>query len=211
MTHGQRPAGSSRNNDQRPSVPGRARRLATRTAVGGSTLAVVAAGTAFAAFAGASAPPQTDTVTNNAAPVKVKCPASASKHCKGKLALKTAKPVQQGSHKAVATLGRFPLPVEVNRFGLRATELAVTDAIRRCGCDGPVVLRQDGGTAFVTDGGHLILDCHLGWIPQPEALAQRLAAVPGVVEHGLFLGIASAVIAAAGDGEVTILGHPGAR
>ena len=110
--------------------------------------------------------------------------------------------------KAVETLGRFPLPVEVNRFGLVATKLAVIREARRVGCDGDVVLRRCDAREVVTDGGHLILDCHFGRIPAPEDLAARLATIPGVVEHGLFLGMATAVISASPTGEVTVLGHP---
>ena len=110
--------------------------------------------------------------------------------------------------KEVATLGRFPLPVEVNRFGLAATRAAVVREAALCGCEGAVAIRRTpDGTDFVTDGGHLILDCHLGRIAEPEVLAARLNAIPGVVEHGLFIGMAEAVIRAAPDG-VTILGHP---
>lgn len=112
--------------------------------------------------------------------------------------------------KAVSALGRFPLPVEVNRFGLAVTQSAVVREAKRCGCDGAVTLRGGGDRPFVTDGGHLILDCHFGRIPDAEALAARLSAIPGVVEHGLFVGIANAVISA-GPGGVTILGHPEAR
>ena len=111
--------------------------------------------------------------------------------------------------KAVPELGRFPLPVEVNRFGLAVTRAAVIREAARCGCHGAVTLRG-GDQPYVTDGGHLILDCRFGRIPDPEGLAARLSAIPGVVEHGLFLGIASAVISAGPDG-VTILGHPEAR
>ena len=113
------------------------------------------------------------------------------------------------ANKAVPELGRFPLPVEVNRFGLAVTRLAVIREAERCGCSGAVTLRG-GDQPFVTDGGHLVLDCRFGRIPEPEALAARLSAVPGVVEHGLFIGIASAVISTGPDG-VTILGHPEAR
>lgn len=109
--------------------------------------------------------------------------------------------------KAVATLGRFPLPIEVNRFGLAVTRAAVAREAARLGCTGEIVLRQAGTQPFVTDGGHLILDCHFGRIPQPDAMAAMLNAIPGVVEHGLFIGIACAVICAGADG-VTILGHP---
>ena len=112
--------------------------------------------------------------------------------------------------KAVDVLGRFPLPVEVNRFGLAATRIAVADEAKRCGCEGEIVLRRNGDTDFVTDGGHLILDCHFGRIPTPEDLAARLDRIPGVVEHGLFLGIASAIISASPMGDMTILGHPDA-
>ncbi len=112
--------------------------------------------------------------------------------------------------KAVAVLGRFPLPVEVNRFGLAVTRAAVIREAERCDCSGAVELRGRLQTPFVTDGGHLVLDCRFGRIPEPEALAARLAAIPGVVEHGLFIGIACAAISAGPDG-VTVLGHPEAR
>ena len=71
-------------------------------------------------------------------------------------------------------------------------------------------MRQDKGRDYVTDGGHLILDCRLGRVPVPEELASRLDVIPGVVEHGLFIGIASAVISASPAGDVTILGHSNA-
>jgi ribose 5-phosphate isomerase A len=99
--------------------------------------------------------------------------------------------------KEVAILGKFPLPVEVNRFGLGATRALL---IRQCadlGVTGPVTLRQrPGGEPFVTDGGHVILDCAFGAIPNPEALAGVLYAIPGVVEHGLFIGLAKTIILA---------------
>lgn len=110
--------------------------------------------------------------------------------------------------KAVATLGRFPLPVEVNRFGLEATRRLVEHEAARSGCAGEIRLRPgSGGGAFVTDGGHLILDCHFGRIDAAEELAARLNAIPGVVEHGLFLGIAGAVLVAE-EGGLRILGDP---
>ncbi len=112
--------------------------------------------------------------------------------------------------KQVERLGRFPLPVEVNRFGLAVTRLAVERETKACGCAGDIVLRKaSDGADYVTDGGHLILDCHLGSIETPERLADRLAAIPGVVEHGLFIGIARAIVCAGPDG-VTIIGDPGA-
>ena len=110
--------------------------------------------------------------------------------------------------KAVETLGRFPLPVEVNRFGLEATRRLVAREAAISGCAGEISLRMAGPDVFVTDGGHLILDCHFGRIQTPDDLGARLNAIPGVVEHGLFLGLARAVVVAGRDG-VRVLGHPG--
>jgi ribose 5-phosphate isomerase A len=108
--------------------------------------------------------------------------------------------------KLVDKLGRFPLPIEVVPFGLEATRRAVAAAVAAAGAAGELVLRKRPDGAFlVTDGGHYILDAHLGTIDRPEALAQALNLVPGVVEHGLFIGLASAAILA-GAGGLTILG-----
>jgi ribose 5-phosphate isomerase A len=96
------------------------------------------------------------------------------------------------SGKKVGTLGAFPLPIEVIQFGLESTKRAVMRAVERAGCRGEIKLRlRPDGHALVTDSGHFILDASLGRIPDPEALADGLAAVPGVVEHGLFIGLAS--------------------
>jgi len=102
--------------------------------------------------------------------------------------------------KCVPVLGRFPLPIEVVPFGIAATRRAVEAAAAAAGCAGPAVLRHTReGHAFVTDGGHHILDASLGRITAPEALAAGLARIPGVVEHGLFVClVAAAVIAGAG-------------
>ncbi|MCJ2034062.1 ribose-5-phosphate isomerase RpiA [Methylobacterium sp. J-068] len=107
--------------------------------------------------------------------------------------------------KRVDTLGAFPLPIEVNAFGLGATRRAVEAALRASGCAGELVLRARDGVPFVTDGGHHILDARLGRIPAPEALSAALWAVPGVVEHGLFLGLATgAILAEARDGRAVV-------
>jgi ribose 5-phosphate isomerase A len=99
--------------------------------------------------------------------------------------------------KWVAMLGRFPLPVEVMPFGLAATRRAVEAAAVAAGCAGRTVLRQGkDGHAFVTDGGHWILDASLNRIPDAKSLADRLSSIPGVVEHGLFIGLAQAAILA---------------
>lgn len=107
--------------------------------------------------------------------------------------------------KRVHTLGAFPLPVEVVSFGLTATRNMVEQFAADVGCEGPVVLRLgQGGKPFTTDSGHLILDCSFGRIGDPEALDDALKFVPGVVENGLFLGLADAAIVAGPDGVETL-------
>jgi ribose 5-phosphate isomerase A len=111
--------------------------------------------------------------------------------------------------KRVATLGRFPLPVEVVPFGLEATRRAVEAAAAAAGAPGPARLRRgQDGHAFVTDGGHFILDAALERIARPDVLAARLAAIPGVVDHGLFIGLARAAVIAGPDG-VNVVERPG--
>lgn len=92
-------------------------------------------------------------------------------------------------------LGKFPLPVEVLNFGWRSQaqyleSLGAKVSIRKC---------PDGST-FLTDSGNLIMDCHFGSIPDARALALQLGARAGIVEHGLFLGIATDVIVAGESG-----------
>ncbi len=99
--------------------------------------------------------------------------------------------------KWVATLGRFPLPIEVVSFGLAATRMKIEAAAAAAGAPGPALLRRDKeGKTFRTDSGNWILDAALQRIPDPRALGERLAAIPGVVEHGLFIGLARAAILA---------------
>ncbi|WP_395666397.1 ribose-5-phosphate isomerase RpiA [Methylocella sp.] len=103
--------------------------------------------------------------------------------------------------KKVETLGAFPLPVEVVRFGLEATRRHVVAAARASGCEGDVALRRAAsGAPFVTDNGNYILDCRFGALPRPDDLAQALSVLPGVVEHGLFIGLARMAIVAGPDG-----------
>ena len=103
--------------------------------------------------------------------------------------------------KWVETLGRFPLPVEVVPFGLAATQRAMAEAFTESGVSGPMVVRKArDGHVFVTDGGHWIVDVHLGRITDPPRLAGLLAAIPGVVEHGLFIGVASTAMLAGSQG-----------
>ena len=106
--------------------------------------------------------------------------------------------------KLVDKLGRFPLPIEVNTFGLKATEIAIAKATEKLGFSSSLVLRKSGDEAFVTDGGHFIIDAFFGRIPDTRALSDALYAIPGVVEHGLFLGLAIAAVIAGSDGVRTI-------
>jgi ribose 5-phosphate isomerase A len=103
--------------------------------------------------------------------------------------------------KWVTALGRFPLPIEIVPFGAKATHRAIEAVLTAAGCAGPAVLRKArDGQVFITDGGHWILDAHCRHIPDPPSLAAQLCAVPGVMEHGLFVGIARAAIVAGSDG-----------
>jgi ribose 5-phosphate isomerase A len=103
--------------------------------------------------------------------------------------------------KWVTMLGRFPLPIEIAPFGAAATRRAVEAATAAAGCPGAATLRKAAnGHAFVTDGGHWLLDAQLQRILDPKTLAARLSAVPGVMEHGLFIGLAGAAIVAGPDG-----------
>jgi ribose 5-phosphate isomerase A len=111
------------------------------------------------------------------------------------------------SSKMVDRLGAFPLPVEVVPFGLESTRRRLTQACAALGLTGSIALRRRANEAFVTDGGHYILDCAFGAIANPVALAATLAATPGIVEHGLFLGLASAAVVA-GPGGIQVLRPP---
>ena len=103
--------------------------------------------------------------------------------------------------KWVAVLGRFPLPIEIAPFGAAATRRAVEAATAAAGCPGAASIRKaPNGHAFVTDGGHWLLDAQLQRIADPKTLAARLSAVPGVMEHGLFIGLAGTAIVSGPDG-----------
>jgi ribose 5-phosphate isomerase A len=104
--------------------------------------------------------------------------------------------------KWVSALGRFPLPIEVVPFGLAATRLAIEAAT----AVSTSLRKNKDGTPFVTDGGHWILDAALGRIADPKSLADRLASIPGVVEHGLFIGLARIAILGGRDG-VRVVEH----
>jgi len=103
--------------------------------------------------------------------------------------------------KWVEALGRFPLPVEVIPFGIAATRRAMARAFAESGVSGPIEIRKArNGHVFVTDGGHWIVDAHLGRIQDARRLAKLLSNIPGVVEHGLFVGLAGTAILAGAQG-----------
>ncbi len=108
--------------------------------------------------------------------------------------------------KKVETLGAFPLPLEVVPFGLTATRNMITALAADAGCEGEISVRMlSGGKPFLTDSGNLILDCHFGRIDEPEELDEALKLIPGVVENGLFIGIADLAVIA-GDSGITLIG-----
>jgi ribose 5-phosphate isomerase A len=95
--------------------------------------------------------------------------------------------------KRVPVLGKFPLPVEVIKFA----QALVRKKIEALGA--AVELRRGAdGNPYLTDENNHILDCRFGQIPDADGLAQRLSDMPGVVEHGLFIGMASVVLVANG-------------
>ncbi|MEJ1969075.1 MAG: ribose-5-phosphate isomerase RpiA [Rhizomicrobium sp.] len=107
--------------------------------------------------------------------------------------------------KLVARLGRFALPVEVLEFGHRATAAHLADAIAAQGYSAvAITLRTQAGAVFKSDSGNLIYDCALGAITSAAKLAAAISALPGVVEHGLFVGMATTLIIAH-PGEVEII------
>jgi ribose 5-phosphate isomerase A len=106
--------------------------------------------------------------------------------------------------KVVETLGAFPLPIEVNPFGLASTRIKIEQVASRLGLTGALKQRQAGDENFMTDGGHFILDASFGRIPDAEALAIELNSIPGVVEHGLFINMAALAIIAGPAGARTL-------
>lgn len=99
--------------------------------------------------------------------------------------------------KWVETLGAFPLPVEVTRFGFALTAQRIKEALQVTGCEGVEVALRVSGKAnepVITDGGNYIIDAHAKRIPDATALAAALQQIAGVVEHGIFIGLAHVVI-----------------
>lgn len=102
--------------------------------------------------------------------------------------------------KRVACLGAYPLPIEVNAFGLAATRIAIIEAAKSLGLSGEISLRGGQGYPYTTDGGHFLFDASFGRIPAPQELQNALMLVPGVVETGLFIGLCDKAIIASASG-----------
>ncbi len=110
--------------------------------------------------------------------------------------------------KRVERLGAFPLPVEIVDFGLAATLAMIEASAAEAECRGTIALRRGGGgELFRTDGGHLIVDCAFGSIPNVELLADLLDIIPGVMEHGLFIDIADEAVLAGPSGVTVFRAH----
>ncbi|WP_062560489.1 ribose-5-phosphate isomerase RpiA [Paracoccus aminovorans] len=108
--------------------------------------------------------------------------------------------------KVVDRLGAFHLPVEVIPFGCQTTKTQIQRALDDLGLTHrPILLRKRDGETLLTDEGNYILDLALETIPDPQALARRLSAIAGVVEHGLFLNICQLAIIGCPDGSVVEL------
>jgi ribose 5-phosphate isomerase A len=107
--------------------------------------------------------------------------------------------------KLVPRLGKFPLPVEVIEFGHKVTARHLAETFAALGYgEVPMRLRQKDGAVFKTDSGNLIYDCAFGAIQNAPRLAAAISTVPGMVEHGLFIGIATTLLIA-GPGEVEVI------
>ena len=102
--------------------------------------------------------------------------------------------------KAVDKLGKFPLPVEVIPYGWKQT----ARHIQQLNCN-KIILRQKETNPFISDHGHYILDCHFDEIDNATLLSQQLNAIPGVVENGLFLNMASTAVFGNEDGTVRVI------
>ena len=98
------------------------------------------------------------------------------------------------SSKIVSVLGKFPLPVEVIAFARTVIEKKVV----ALGASIKLRMKRDGST-YITDNGNEILDCSFGKIEDPPSLARELENIPGIVEHGLFVALASVALVGKGD------------
>jgi ribose 5-phosphate isomerase A len=102
--------------------------------------------------------------------------------------------------KRVTRLGKHPLPIEVVPFGFKATAWKIENALKSCNLAAKLTVRVKDGKPFQTDAGHIIIDAAIGWIPDPVKLSNLLNILPGVVDHGLFIGICGRVLLGTKDG-----------
>ncbi|MGH6889016.1 MAG: ribose-5-phosphate isomerase RpiA [Rhizomicrobium sp.] len=109
--------------------------------------------------------------------------------------------------KLVERLGRFPLPVEVNAFGHATTATRLRNAVASLGYENVPIRLRDG---FISDSGNVIYDCGFGAIRDTRLLALALGVIPGVVDHGLFIGLASTLVIAGPNG-VDAIDRPSVR
>jgi ribose 5-phosphate isomerase A len=110
--------------------------------------------------------------------------------------------------KEVATMGAFPLPVELVRFGSATTTRLIHDLLQSHDVAGRgMTMRQGEDGPYITDEGHYIVDLELGRIGDPARLNADLNTIPGVVETGLFCGIASAIVVGEVDGTARVIGQ----
>jgi ribose 5-phosphate isomerase A len=98
------------------------------------------------------------------------------------------------SGKLVPVLGKFPLPIEIISFARAVVEKKII----ALGAS-PKLRTKPDGSPYITDNGNQILDCNFGKIADPPALALTLSNIPGIVEHGLFIGLASVALVGRGD------------
>jgi ribose 5-phosphate isomerase A len=107
--------------------------------------------------------------------------------------------------KLVAKLGKYPLPVEVVDFGHKSTAARLASALTAAGyANAPLTLRQRDGAVFKTDSGNVIYDIAFAAIQNAPGLAAAISTVPGIVEHGLFIGMATTLLLA-GPGGVDVI------
>lgn len=106
--------------------------------------------------------------------------------------------------KHVATLGKFPLPIEVEPFAWKGSVNRISDVLLEFDIQMMPVQRKKDGKPFITDGGNLIFDVACGRITEPAGLANALKSLTGVVDHGLFLDLAEVALLGTEDGVKTI-------
>jgi ribose 5-phosphate isomerase A len=106
--------------------------------------------------------------------------------------------------KPVPALGGYPLPIEVVAFGHLTTRRRIIAALEACGTGAEPQLRLRGGSPLATDNGNLIYDVACGVIRDPARLAEALKRVTGVVEHGLFLGLANLALIGQDTGVISL-------